>query len=109
MKNIFKHSGEYVVHSHDKKDYLKKESVEYNSVVDIQENVVLTKSKIKGKIYKFSFKVPMGLSPEIDAENKRQLTQLLSSCHGKLKFWLLNEQKNMLSRNMELLKNDKKC
>ena len=31
MKNIFKHSGEYVVHSHDKKDYLKKESVEYNS------------------------------------------------------------------------------
>lgn len=104
MKNIFKHSGEYVVHSHDKKDYLKKESVEYNSVVDIQENVVLTKSKIKGKIYKFSFKVPMGLSPEIDAENKRQLTQLLSSCHGKLKFWLLNEQKNMLSRNMELLK-----
>ena len=29
MKNIFKHSGEYVVHSHDKKDYLKKESVEY--------------------------------------------------------------------------------
>ena len=46
MKNIFKHSGEYVVHSHDKKDYLKKESVEYNSVADIQENVILTKKKI---------------------------------------------------------------
>ena len=105
MRNILKHSGEYVVQSDNKKsNYLRKESVEYNSITDINDGVILTKNKVKGKIYKFSFKVPMGLSRQIDEENKRQLTQLLSSCNGKLKFWLLNEQKNMLERNMELLK-----
>lgn len=106
VKNIFKHSGEVAVKiSNRKSNYLKKESVEYNSIADIKDDgIVITKNKARGKIYKFSFKVPMGLSFQINNENERQLTQLLSSCNGKMKFWLLNEQKNMLNENMDMIK-----
>lgn len=107
MRNIFKHKQEVIIKDDNKKSkYLKKESVLFNSIVnvDLKNDGILTKNKLSGRIYQFSFKIPLGLSTSIDKENKRKLTQLLSSCNGKLKFWLLNEQKNMLNKNMILLK-----
>lgn len=107
MRNIFKYKQEVIIQDDNKKsEYLRKESVEYNSIVniDLKNDCIMTKNKMSGTIYQFSFKVPLGLSERIDKENRRQLTQLLSSCNGKIKFWLLNEQKNMLDKNMSLLK-----
>lgn len=106
IKNLLKRKPEKYIAYHDKKhQLLRRESVELNSVIDIDEDleVITTKNKVKGKIYRYSFKVPIGLSPEIDEVNKRQLTQLLSSCHGSLKIWLLNEQKMQLHDNMKML------
>lgn len=101
-----KESQEIPFKSVKKHGYLRKESVEMSSIydIDLESGYVTTKSKMRGKIYQFTFKVPNGLSPQTDAENKRLFTYLISSCNGKIKVWELNEQKSMLRENMELLK-----
>ncbi len=107
IKNLFKYKSEQVVkHNNKKSQLLRKESVKLNSIVDIdlEEGIVSTVNKVKGKIYQYSFVVPIGLDPLIDAENKRLLTKLLNACNGKVKIWLLNENKRQLKENMELLK-----
>ncbi len=107
IKDLFKHKSECVIKNSNKKSqFLRKESVKMNSIIniDLENGVVMTTSKTKGKIYQYSFKVPIGLDPQIDVENKRLLTQLLNICNGKLKIWLLNENKRSLKDNMALLK-----
>lgn len=106
MRKFFKYSESVKIkNKKNKSDFLKRESVEYCSIVNVEDDgIIFTKNKVRGKIYQFTFKIPVGLSPEIDRMNKQRLTQLISSCNGKMKFWLLNEQKNMLNENMELLK-----
>jgi len=107
MKQLLKYKAEEkVVVKSNKTDFLKRESVRMNSVadIDLETGFIMTVGKTRGKIYQFSFKVPIGLSPQIDDENKRLLTNLLNSCNGKLKIWLLNEHKGYLHENMEMLK-----
>ena len=105
MRYPFKHKPEYKLKLNNRKEeYLKKESVLYSSICNIEEDIVTTRNKVKGKIYQFSFQVPVGLSPDIDRYNKQCMKQLVSSCNGKLKFYLLSEQKRFLQDNMEMLK-----